>query len=226
MWKVLHSRWTVVLQLEWSVLQWTFVEGTAQQVDSFIVAWMESITVNIRWKVLHSRWTVELQLEWSVLQWTLCGRYFRASGQLYCSLKGVCYSKHYHEETSQQVDSCIVAWMECVTVNIMWKILQSRWAVKMQMWMECVTVNIMWNVLHSRCTEELQLEWGVFQWTLGGRYCKVGGQWYCRLNEVYWSKHYVEDTAQQVNSAFAASNEFITVNFMWKLLQGGWTVVL
>ena len=61
MWKLLHSRWTVVLCVEWSVLQFTvcgrcctaggqlycglngvcyseqYVEGTAQQVDSGIV---------------------------------------------------------------------------------------------------------------------------------------------------------------------------------------------
>jgi len=45
------------------------------------------------------------------------------------------------EDTSQQVDSGIAAWMECVTVNIMWKILHSRW------------------------TEVLQLEWSTLQWT-------------------------------------------------------------
>jgi hypothetical protein len=31
------------------------------------------------------------------------------------------------EDTSQQVDSGIAVWMECVTVNIMWKILHSSW---------------------------------------------------------------------------------------------------
>ena len=36
------------------------------------------------------------------------------------------------EGTSQQVDSSIAARMECVTVNIMWKILHSRWAVVLQ----------------------------------------------------------------------------------------------
>jgi len=61
LWKVLHSRWTVVLWVEWTLLHWTlcrryctaggqwycglngvcyseqYVEGTAQQVDSGIV---------------------------------------------------------------------------------------------------------------------------------------------------------------------------------------------
>jgi len=37
------------------------------------------------------------------------------------------------ENTSQQVDSGIAAGMECVTVNIIWKILHSRWAVILQL---------------------------------------------------------------------------------------------
>jgi len=90
------------------------------------------------------------------------------------------------ESTAKQVDSGIAVWMECVTVNIMWKVLHSRWTVVLQVewsalqqtlcgryctavgqWycslMECVTVNIMWKVLHSRWTVVLQLGWGVFQ---------------------------------------------------------------
>jgi len=128
------------------------VEDTSQQVDSSIAAWMLCVTVNIMWKILHNRWTVVLQLEWHVLQWTLCGRYFTAGGQFYCSLNGMCYSEHYVEDTSQQVDSCIAAWMACVTVNIMWKILHSKWTVV------------------------LQLEWSALQWTLCGRYFTAGGQ--------------------------------------------------
>ena len=61
MWKVLHSKWKVVLWVDWSVLEWTlcgryckaggqrycasivlcyseqYVEGTIQQVDSYTV---------------------------------------------------------------------------------------------------------------------------------------------------------------------------------------------
>jgi uncharacterized membrane protein YccF (DUF307 family) len=48
---------------------------------------------------------VVLQLELSVLQLTL------------------------YEDTSQLLDSDIAALMECVTVNIIWKILQSMWTV-------------------------------------------------------------------------------------------------
>jgi len=148
--KVLHSRLTVLLQLEWSVLQWTlcvsyftsgwqcycslnevcysehYVECTAQKVYSVIAAWIKCVTVNIIWKLLHNRLTVVLQLEWSVLQWTLCGRYCTAGGQLYCSLNEVCYSEHYVEVTSQQVESFIAGWRNCLTVNIMWKVLHSR----------------------------------------------------------------------------------------------------
>ena len=96
------------------------------------------------WKILHGRWTVLLKLECSALQWTLCGRYFTASGQWYCSLNEVCYREHYVENTSQHVDSFIEAWMEWVKLNIMWKILHSRWTVV------------------------LQLEWSVLQRTLCG----------------------------------------------------------
>jgi len=42
------------------------------------------------------------------------------------------YSEHYVEVTVQQVDSGIAVWMECVTVNIMWKVLHSRWTVLLQ----------------------------------------------------------------------------------------------
>ena len=169
MWKVLHSRWTVVLHLEWSVLQWTlcgkyctagghwycnlngvcysehYVACTAQQVESGILDLMECVTINIKWKVLHSRSTVVLQLEWSVLQWTLCERYLTAGGQCCCGLNGVCFREHYVEGTAQRVDIDIVAWMECVTVNIMLKIFQSR------------------------LTLVLQLEWSLLHWILRRR---------------------------------------------------------
>jgi len=224
-WKILHSRWTVVLQLEWSVLKWTLygrnftgggqwycslngvcynehcLEDTSQQVDSGIAAWMECVTVNIMWKKLHSRWTVVLHLEWSVLQWTLYGRNFTGGGQWYCTLNGVCYSEHYMEDTAQHVDSGIAAWMECVTVNIVWKILHSTWTVV------------------------LQLDWRVLQWTLYGRYFTAGGQWYCSLNGVRCSEHYMEDTAQQVDSGIAAWMECVTVNIIWKILHSRWAVV-
>ena len=64
-----------------------YVEGTAQQVDSGIVGWMEYVTLDIMW------------------------RYCAAGGQWYCGLNGVCYSEQYVEGTAQQVDSGIVGWM-------------------------------------------------------------------------------------------------------------------
>ena len=147
------------------------VEGPAQQVDSGILVSMACFTVNIMWKLLQSSWTVVLQLECSVLQWTSCGRYSTAGGQLYCSLNGVCFSEHYVEGIAQFVNSGIIAWMECFTVNNMSKILHSSW------------------------TALLKLECSVLEWTLCGRYCTVVGQWYCSLNGVCYSEHYVEDTA-------------------------------
>jgi len=36
------------------------------------------------------------------------------------------------KDTSQQVDSGIADSMECVTVNIIWKILHRRWKVVLQ----------------------------------------------------------------------------------------------
>ena len=44
----------------------------------------------------------------------------------------MCYSKHYVENSTQQLDSVIAGRMERVTVNIMWKILQSKWTVLLQ----------------------------------------------------------------------------------------------
>jgi len=200
--KVLHSRWTVLFWVECSVLQWPlcgryctgsgqwycglnvvcysepYVEGTSQQVDSRILCWIECVTVNSMWKVLHSRCTVVLWVEWSVLQWTVCGRYCTAGGQLYCGLNGVCYSEQYVVGISEQVDSFFVGWMECVTMNIMWKVLHSRGTVVL--WFECI----------------------LLLWTLCGRYCTAGGQCYCGLNGVCYCEHYVEGTAQKVDGIF------------------------
>jgi len=140
MWKMMHSKWTVWLQDEWNLLQWTlcgryctavgqwycglnvvcysehYVEGTAQQVDSVIVAWMECVTVNSIWKILHSRWTVVLWVEWSLLQWTLCGRYCTACGQWYCGLNVVCYREQYVEFTAQDLKS--VLQLECSALQL------------------------------------------------------------------------------------------------------------
>ena len=41
------------------------------------------------------------------VQGTFIGRYFTAVEHWYCSLNEVCYSEHYLEDTSQQVDSGI-----------------------------------------------------------------------------------------------------------------------
>ena len=91
---------------------------------------------------------------------------------MYCSLNVLCYSEQYVEGTAQQADSSIVCRMECVTVNSMWK------------------------VLHSRMTVVLWVECSVLQRTVCGRYCTAGGKWYCVLNVVCYSEHYVEGTAQ------------------------------
>ena len=53
---------------------------------------------------------------------TFFGRYFTAGGHWYCSLNEVCYSEHYMEYTSQQVDTGIAVWMKCVTGNNLWEI--------------------------------------------------------------------------------------------------------
>ena len=159
--KVPHSRWTEELQVECSVLQWTLC-------GRYCTAGGQCVTVNIMWKVLHSRWTVVLQVEWSVLQWTLCGKYCTDGGQWYCGLNGVCYSEHYVEGSAQQVDSVTAGWMECVTVNMMWKVLHSRWTVL------------------------LQFDWSVLQWTLCGRYFIRNGNSYCSLNELHYIYHEVK----------------------------------
>jgi len=138
---------------------------TSQHLFYGFAVWIECVTVNIIWKILHSRWTVVLQFERSALQWTLSGRYFTADVQWYCRLKKVCYSEHYVVDTLQQVYSGIAAWMECVTVNIIWKILHSRWTVV------------------------LQFEWSELQWILSGRHFTVGGQWYCSLYWVIYSEY-------------------------------------
>ena len=47
--------------------------------------------------------------------------------------------------TSQQVDTGIAAGIKSVTVNIIWKILHSRWTLELQL-KKCVTVNIEGNI--------------------------------------------------------------------------------
>ena len=165
------------------------MEGTPQHVDGGIAVWIECVTVNIMWNVLHSKWTVILLLEGRVLQWTLCGRHTTARGQWYCRLNCVCFSEHYVEGTAQQVDSIIAAWKACVSVNIMWKILHSRWIVL------------------------LQLECRVLQWTFSGRYSTTGRQWFFSLSGMCYSEHYVEDIAQQVDRNIVAWMSVL----QWKL---------
>ena len=80
--------------------------------------------------------------------------------------------------------------------------------------MECATVNIIWKIIHSRWTVVLQLEWSVLQWTLYGRYFTAGGQWYCSLNGVCYSEHYMEDTSQHVDNYIAAWMEGVTINII------------
>ena len=103
----------------------------------------------------------------SELQWTLYGRYFTAGGHMYCSLNEVLYCGHYMEGSSQLVDTGIAAWMKCVTVNIIWKVLHSSWRIVLlsesivfgehymegtsyqvdeciAAWTKCVTVKIKW----------------------------------------------------------------------------------
>ena len=170
--------------------------------DSDIVGWMLCVTLKIMWKLLHCRWTVLLWFEFSVLQWTEFGGYCNVVGQCYCGLNGVFYSEHYVESTAHQVDSAIVGWMEYVTLNSMWKL------------------------LHSRRTMLLWLEWGVLQWTTCRCYCTSGGEVYCGLNEVCYYKHYVEVTAQQLDSGILCRKECDIVKIMWKLLHSWWAVVL
>ena len=223
--KILHSMWRVLFCVEWSVLQWTvcgkyctaggqsycglsggcyseqYVEGTAQQVDSSIVGWMQCVTVNSMWKLLHRKRTVLLCVEWSVFQWTLCASYCRACGHFYCRLNGACYSEQYVEGTAQQVEGGIVGWLECVRVDIMWKVLQSRWA----------------EVLCFDCV--------VLQWTVCGRYYTAGWQLYCGLNGVCYSEQCVKITAKMVGSNIVGLMLCDSVNITWKLLHSSWIVV-
>ena len=110
-------------------------------------------------------WSWVLHVIREKVQVTFVGRYFPAGGQWYCRLNRVCYSESYLEGTSQQVDSGIAAWMECVTVKVIWKVLHSRWTVV------------------------LPLEQSVLQWKLSGRYCIGNGHLYCSLNRLRYNFH-------------------------------------
>jgi len=54
----------------------------------------------------------------------------------------------------------------------------------------------------------------------------AGGECYCSLNGVCYGHHYVEVTAQQVESSIAGTMECDTVNILRKLLHRSWTMVL
>jgi len=88
----------------------------------------------------------------------------------------VSFSEHYILCPEQQVDSGIVGLVECVTENIIWKVLHSKWTV------------VLW------------VEWIVIQRKLYGRYRTAGEQFYCGFNVVCYSEHYVEGIAQQMDS--------------------------
>jgi len=173
---------------------------------------MTFITVNFIWKLLKCMWTLVMQCEWSALQWTLYGKYFTAGGHWYCCLNEVHYSEHYMESTSKYVDIGIAIWIKCNTVNIIWKILHSRWTLPLQfqwsalhltlygryftvcdtgiaVWMTCIRVSIIWKLIHSMWTLVLQFELSALQWTLYRSYFTVCGHWYCCLNEVHYSEH-------------------------------------
>jgi len=171
MWKVLQSRWAVGLWVECRVLHWILCGSYCTAGGQWDFGLNEVCYSDIIWRVLHSMWAGLLWVECSVLQWTVCGKYCTAGGQWYCGLNVVCYSELYVEGTAQQVDSGIVGWMYCVTVNIMWKVLHSSWTVG-------------WWV-----------EYSVLQWTLCGRYYTAGELCYCGLNVVCYSGHYLEGTA-------------------------------
>jgi ferredoxin-like protein FixX len=75
-------------------------------------------------------------------------RYITECGQRCYSLNGLCYSEHYREDNSQQVDIGIAAWMECVMVNVNREDNSQQVDSSIAAWMECVAVNIMCKVLH------------------------------------------------------------------------------
>ena len=66
--KILHSRLTLILQLEWSRYSEYYMEDISQQVDNGITDWMNSVKLIIILKIFHSRWTLVFQIEWSALQ--------------------------------------------------------------------------------------------------------------------------------------------------------------
>jgi len=106
------------------------------------------------------------------------------------------------EGTAQQVDNSIAGWMNFVTVNIIWKLMQSSWTVV------------------------LQFERSVLQLTICAMYCTAGGHYYFILNGLCFSEHYEIITAQPVDSVVACWLVCVTVNVMWNVLHSNWTVVL
>jgi len=91
--------------------------------------------------------------------------------------------------------------------------------------MECVTVKIMSEIMLNRWIDVFQLEWNVLQLKLCGRNCTAAVQWYCSLNRVCYSEHYVKGTAQQVDSSIEFWMVCVTVNIMKNLLHCSWTVL-
>jgi hypothetical protein len=117
------------------------------------------------------------------------------------------YSEYYMEYTSQQVDINITVWMNCISVNIIWKILHTWWTLLLQFqwsalrWIlygryftasehwycssnEVHYSYVIWKILHSKRTLELQFQWSALQWIIYGSYFTAGELWYFSLIEV------------------------------------------
>jgi len=95
----------------------------------------------------------------------------------------------------------------------------------MTAWMMCVRVNIICKILHNRWIPIWQLEWCALKWTLSVRYFTAGGYWYDSSNDVRYSEHYLEDTLQQEDRGMTDGMMCVTVNIICNLLYSMWILV-
>jgi hypothetical protein len=93
-------------------------------------------------------------------------------------------------------------------------------------WMNCVTVNIIWKLVHSRRLYLFQLEWNMLQWILYWRYFGAGGHWYCRLNELCYSEYCMEVSSQQEVILIAPWMKYVTVDIIREIIRSKRTLLL
>jgi hypothetical protein len=143
----------------------------------------------------------------------------------------------------------IAIWLKCVTVNIIWKTIQSMWKRALLLewnalqwnciedtsqqvvtviaaWLKCVILNIRWKILHIKCSLIFLFEWSALQWKIYVSYFRAGGHSYCSLSDLRYSEQYMEGTSHHLDTDIASWMIYVTVDSIWQVINNGWPLIL